>query len=203
MKKGNNTPAQKLSHQDESFANGIQSNMKHNGLEGAITGYGTAGQGSQLSQTDTLYQNARFYLISNMRPILSQMYVEHGIVQTIVDVPVDDGMRGGVEIKTSQLSPDELEKLNMAMEENDDIGTFGQALKWNRLFGGAGVVIITGQDPEEELNMDELEDDLLEFRAVDMWELFWSKQMPLSLTEKIKNLSFLITMGKSYINQES
>ena len=176
MKKGNNAPAQKLSHQDESFANGIQSNMKHNGLEGAITGYGTAGQGSQLSQTDTLYQNARFYLISNMRPILSQMYVEHGIVQTIVDVPVDDGMRGGVEIKTSQLSPDELEKLNMAMEENDDIGTFGQALKWNRLFGGAGVVIITGQDPEEELNMDELEDDLLEFRAVDMWELFWSKQ---------------------------
>ena len=163
-----------------------------NGLEGAITGLGNLSEGAQLSQTDTLYKNTRFYLISNMRQILSQIYVEHGIIQTVVDVPVDDGMRGGVEIKTGQLSAQEMEKLEMSMEENDDIGTFGQALKWNRLFGGAGVVIITEQDPEEELDWDSLEGSKVEFRAVDMWELFWSKQNTEDYSQAIngKDLDF-------------
>ncbi len=171
------SPIKRISktHQEASFENGI-SEVKTNGLEGAITGMGSLAGSSQLSQTDTLYKNIRTYLVSNMRPLLSQLYVEHGIVQTIVDVPVDDGMRGGIEIKTAQLSTQDLEKLEMEIEENDDIGIFAQALKWNRLYGGAGVVIITEQDPEDPLDMESIEGSLLEFRAVDMWELFWSKQ---------------------------
>lgn len=132
---------------------------------------------TQLSQVQTIYKNNRWYLISNQRQVLSEVYVEHGLIQTIIDVPVDDGLRGGVEIKTKQLDPEEIEKLNVEMEREADLQKVGQAAKWNRLFGGAGIVIITDQDPSTPLDVNAItEDTPLDFRAVDMWELFWDKQ---------------------------
>lgn len=149
----------------------------NNGLTEAILGFNPNSLGPQVQQVDTLFKNNRWYMISNMRQLLSQIYVEHGLVQTIVDVPVDDGLRGGVEVKTKQLSEDEIDLLLTEMEREEDLRIVGQALKWNRLFGGAGVVIITDQDPSTPLNLAAItEDSPLEFRAVDMWELFWSKQ---------------------------
>lgn len=132
---------------------------------------------TQLSQVQTIYKNNRWYLISNQRQVLSEVYVEHGLIQTIIDVPVDDGLRGGVEIKTKQLDPEDIEKLNVEMEREADLQKVGQAAKWNRLFGGAGIVIITDQDPSTPLDVNAItEDTPLDFRAVDMWELFWDKQ---------------------------
>src|SRR5277367_2345671 len=92
--------------------------------------------GMQISQTDTLFKNNRWYLISNLRQLLSQMYVEHGIVQTLVDQPVDDAFRAGFEIKTDQLSKDEIEKLKVYCERNQVIARLAQAIKWSRLYGG-------------------------------------------------------------------
>lgn len=133
--------------------------------------------GSQLSQVDTLFKNNRWYLISNMRQLLSELYIEHGLIQTIVNVPVDDGLRGGVEITTKQLEEEQIQELNTSLERDDDLGSIAQALKWNRLFGGAGVLIMTDQDPMAPLDIKSLDkDSALEFRAVDMWELFWDKQ---------------------------
>lgn len=153
-----------------------------NGLQDAIFGAMDNGgfgnpYGVQLSQVDTIFKNNRWYLISNMRQVLSQIYVEHGIIQTIVDVPVDDGLRGGVEIKSKQLSDDQISELQISVDQDDDLSTMGQALKWNRLYGGAALVILTDQDPETELDIDAIDKDTpLEFRAVDMWELFWDQQ---------------------------
>lgn len=149
-----------------------------NGLSEAIMGFNPGGIGVQLSQVDTLFANNRWYLISNMRQVLSEIYVEHGLVQTLVDVPVDDAMRGGVEIKSKQLHPEQVEDLQTLMERQDILASVvGQAHKWNRLFGGAGVVIITDQDPAQPFDVTALnKDSKLEFRAVDMWELFWDKQ---------------------------
>lgn len=125
----------------------------------------------------TIFKNLRWYLISNMRQVLCQAYVELGLVQTICDVPVDDALRGGVTIKTKQLEEDQIKDLETSLDRDDDLNTAGQAAKWNRLFGGAGVLILTDQDPEEPLELTDLtEDDPLEFRAVDMWELFYDKQ---------------------------
>ena len=52
----------------------------------------TTGQGTQVSQIDTLFINQRWYLVSNYRQLLSQAYTEHGIIQTLIDQPVDDGL---------------------------------------------------------------------------------------------------------------
>ena len=149
-----------------------------NGLSEAIMGFDVGSMGAQLSQVDTLFKNNRWYLISNMRQVLSEVYVEHGLIQTLVNVPVDDAFRGGVMIKSKQLSPEQLEKLNILVERTNLIDSVvAQALKWNRLFGGAGIVVITDQDPSTPLDVDAIgEEDKLEFRACDMWELFWDKQ---------------------------
>lgn len=147
-----------------------------NGFSEAIMGFNPGSVGTQLDQVDTVFKNNRWYLISNMRQVLSEVYAEHGLIQVVVDVPVDDGLRNGVEVKTKQLSEDELHLLMAEMERNDDINVVGQTMKWNRLYGGAGIVVMTDQDPETPLDMDAIGPDTpLEFRATDMWELFWDK----------------------------
>lgn len=164
-----------------------------NGLESAILGSGVGGgnalgfgfpgnQGvpgfsEQVSQATTIFKNLRYYFVSNFRQILSEAYVEISLVANIVDIPVDDALRGGVEIKSNQLNEEEIEELRVSLDRDDDMGVVGQAAKWNRLFGGAGILILTDQDPEEELVLEDIDEDTpLEFRAVDMWELFWDKQ---------------------------
>jgi len=148
-----------------------------NGLSEALLGYNFLQEGTQLSQTATLFKNARWYLVSNMRQLLSEIYVEYGLVKTIVDVPVEDAMRGGVDVKTSELDEDDISKLQSFMEEQDDYVTIGMALKWNRLYGGAGIIIINNEKASEELDMDKIDEDSpLEFKAVDMWELYNDKQ---------------------------
>lgn len=140
-------------------------------------GTGSPFDTTQLSQVNTLFKNNRWYLVSNMRQVLSEIYVEHGLIQTVVDVPVDDGLRGGVDIKTKQLSENQIEQIRTIMEKENDIGVVGQGLKWNRLFGGAGVMIWTNQDPMKPLNVQAIDKSTpLEFKAVDMWELFWDQQ---------------------------
>lgn len=132
--------------------------------------------GSQLSQTDTLFKNNRWYLVSNMRQLLSELYVEHGLIQTICNVPVDDALRGGVDFKTNQLSEDDILQIVNDMEEADDLGIIGQAAKWNRLFGGGAVLIMTAQDPSTPLNEAAITMDTpLELRDCDLWELYSDK----------------------------
>lgn len=165
----------KLIISDKAFKSGIQNSLS-DAIFGGANQY-NQGFGVQLSQAETLFRNNRWYLISNMRQLLCEIYVEHGLVQTVIDVPVDDGLRGGVEIKSKQLDATEVEELTTEMERQNDLGIVGQALKWNRLFGGAGILIMTDQDPMKPLRIEAIgEDSPLEFRAVDMWELFWNKQ---------------------------
>ena len=131
-----------------------------------------------ISDTNTLFENLRWYLASNFRQLLSQMYVELGLVQTLVNTPIDDGLRGGIMLKSRQLDESELKLLQNSIDRDDDLGSVGWAAKWNRLFGGAGILILTDdQDPEEPFDLKKVNKNTdLEFRAADMWELFWDKQ---------------------------
>jgi phage-related protein (TIGR01555 family) len=135
------------------------------------------GFSEQISNATTIFKNLRWYFVSNFRQMLCQAYVELGLIQTIVDVPVDDALRGGIKVSSKDLSEDEIKELQISLDRDNDILIAGQAAKWNRLFGGAGILIMTEQDPETPLDLDALTPESeLEFRAVDMWELFWDKQ---------------------------
>lgn len=130
-----------------------------------------------VSNVQSLFKNLRWYLVSNYRQLLSEIFVELGFIQTMICLPVDDALRGGVKIKSSQLDEDEIKKLSISVDRDGDLTTVGLAAYWNRLFGGSAVIVLTDQDPEMPLDLDALgPDDALDFRAVDMWELFWSSQ---------------------------
>lgn len=160
---------------------GLLQQLVNNGLSDALLGQGFNPNiygSSQLSQTDTLFKNNRWYLISNFRQLLSEIYVEHGLIQTVVDVPVDDGLRGGVKVKSKQLNEAQVNELMIAIDREAILpNVIGQALKWNRLYGGAGVLMITDQDPLEPFDIKLVKKDTpIAFRAVDMWELFYNIQ---------------------------
>lgn len=156
----------------EEFKNSLSAVL--GGLIPGAYGLGTAFGSTQVSQVDTFFKNNRWYLLSNMRQILSEIYVEHGIVQTLVDLPVDDGFRGGITIKTEQLDEDDISELEKYVVRSGALKALIQALKYMRLFGGAAVLIITQGDPSKPLKVEDLkEDSEVRFKAVDLWELYY------------------------------
>ena len=139
-------------------------------------GLGVTGPGfgrTTLSSIDTFAKNLRYYFASKFYQILARGYVEYGLVRTIVDVPVEDGFRGGVTLKTDQIDQEEIKKLTRFMKKKRDLSVAMRALKWARLFGGGAVIVkIDDQDPEEPLDLDSIgPDSEVEFWAVNMWEL--------------------------------
>lgn len=130
-----------------------------------------------VEQVNTIFHNLRWYLVSNFRQVLDQSYAEIGLVATIVDVPVDDGFRGGIEIKSKQLEEEQVIELQDSLDRDNDLNITAQAQKWNRLFGGGGILILTDQDPEEPLDVNRIGPDTpLEFRDADLWELTYDRQ---------------------------
>lgn len=137
-------------------------------------GLGTAFGSTQVSQVNTLFKNNRWYLVSNIRQVLSELYVEHGIVQTLVDLPVDDAFRGGIEITCDELDQQDLEDLNYRLEREGVLDNFIQAKKWARLFGGGALLIINDEDPKEPFKVENVKQgDRVIFKPVDMWELYY------------------------------
>ncbi|MFI5342820.1 MAG: anti-CBASS protein Acb1 family protein [Chlamydiales bacterium] len=133
--------------------------------------------GTQLSQSTTLFKNLRWYLVSNMRQLLTELYAEIGVVQTITDVPVDDALRGGIDITSKQLSEDQVHDLIVATKREKLLKIIGQTAKWTRLYGGGGTLIITGEDADTPFDVTKLKKgDHASFRSGDMWEFFWDKQ---------------------------
>ena len=63
------------------------------------------------------------------------------------------------------------------MDQDGDLEHHEWAHKWDRLFGGGGVLIMTGQDPSTPLDLQKIKKDHpFQLKDVDMWELFYAKQ---------------------------
>lgn len=85
------------------------------------------------------------------------LYTTNGLAQRVIDLPAEEALRGGWEIKAAEeeLSHDERRKLASVLEDIRATQTLTQALSWNRLFGGAAVLIIAddGATLEEPLDL--------------------------------------------------
>lgn len=147
--------------------------------------YGFGGDGgAPVANSLNLFANLRNTLVTNYRQMLSQAYVEIGLVSTIIDVPVDDALRGELNIMSGQLSEEEIEGLKNEIESDDDMQIAAYAMKWDRLFGGGAVLIMTDQDPSSELDIEAIgPGSLLEFRAVDQWEIYGAEMVKPDGTE--------------------
>lgn len=131
--------------------------------------------GAELSKANTLAWNNRYSAITMNRSLITELYQEHGIVQVLVDQPVDDAFRGGIDIIVEEFGPDDIKKLNTYIEQNNILLTYAQGLKWARLFGGAGVIINSGQDTQDDFDIEKVGPQTqLEFYAADRWELNYS-----------------------------
>src|SRR5574344_1806272 len=129
-------------------------------------------QQNQIAQSGTAEANLRRYMISQNRMLLSYLYVEIGICQTLIDQPVDDALNKMPEIVSEQLKPEDVEIVRQYIQEHNWFETFKQAEKWKRLYGGSGLFINTPQNPLSEFRIDRLNQNTpIELYALDRWEL--------------------------------
>lgn len=135
--------------------------------------------GEQISQTATLIKNNRSYFLSNDRTTLTYAYTTHGIIQTLIDQPVEDAFRGGITIKSDDLDTEDIQKLQNYIKENDIIEEVKELAKWNRLYGGGAMIVNTIGKSDKPLNVDAInENSPLEFYAADLWELNKTNSQP-------------------------
>jgi phage-related protein (TIGR01555 family) len=124
---------------------------------------------SQLSNMETLFLNNRYAPLTINRNLLSFLYSEHGIVQTAIDQPVEDALRGGIEITSQELDADDIKELQSDIKNVGSIDRLKEAEIWKRLFGGGGLIINMDVDPTQPFKHEPTKN--LEFYAVDRWEL--------------------------------
>lgn len=78
--------------------------------------------------------------------LINSLYRSHWVVRRIIDVIPEDMMKNGYKI-LSQISPDALDKLTRAMRTTGTDAKVLKGLKWGRLYGGAGALImLDGQE---------------------------------------------------------
>lgn len=168
------------------------------GLQGLVDGL-FANQDMQ-QQPYTLAQSNAYVPITLNRILLSYSYMTQGLLGTLVDQPVEDAFRGGVNFKSAELDDEDLALLNRRFRrkqsrfarnstpisrvnvnagydlQNSDLEAIKSVGKWSRLFGGAGLIVNTDQDFRQPLRVDAIrEDSPLSFIAADRWELLLSQ----------------------------
>lgn len=121
-----------------------------------------------------LFTNNSYQLMSLQRIMLSYAYVLHGPLRTLVDQPVYDAFRGGVKVCSDEVDPDELEDFHREFRKMKCNKAIINAMRWDRLFGGAGLIINTNQDYKTSFNVNSVhEGSKLSFIAADRWELVY------------------------------
>lgn len=141
----------------------------------------SAGMQSNLTSLNPVLQNNIYYPLTVNWTILTYMYKTHGVIQTAIDMPVLDALRGGLDIRSGELDKDDIKELNDKIEETDLFTIVQEAETWARLYGGAGIIINTEQDPSTPFKESQLK-GRVEFYACNRWELVtstgWKPDLP-------------------------
>lgn len=129
-------------------------------------------QSVPLSQSFQLSVDNSYNPITLNRILLTYAYMTFGVIQTVIDQPVEDAFRDGLKITSHELDADDINDFQKYLGDQRVLDHVKQAMKWARLFGGAGIIINTDQDPTTPLDEDAIGPDApLAFLAADRWEL--------------------------------
>lgn len=126
--------------------------------------------GSDLAGYGGIAYNNNYSLITLNRIILTYLYTSSGIFQTAINLPVQDALAKGIEIESGQMSPSEIDELLSFMESSGQWEALLNAWSWGRLYGGAGLITNTNQDPKDPLNFKALHNCPVEFYDADRWQ---------------------------------
>ena len=141
-------------------------------LEGVFGSMGPGGNTSSLSGIGELAANSSYYFLSMNRVLITNAYVMHGVLRTVVDQPVYDAFRGGLTFKSDELDEKDIQELNEYMKYSNTLKVVRDALRWDRLYGGSGVIVNTNQNFKSKFNPESItKDSLLHFICADRWEL--------------------------------
>jgi uncharacterized protein len=143
------------------------------------------GQGtSALSGIGELAYNNSYYFVSMNRVLCTYAYTMHGVLRTVVDQPVYDAFRGGLEFKSDELDEEDIAKMVEYLKSSTMLKAVRDALRWDRLYGGAGVIVNTDSDYKRPLKKDSIGmDSQLSFIPADRWELSLAAGLSLEQSE--------------------
>lgn len=133
--------------------------------------------------------------------LLTYLYKTHGLLQTVIDMPVLDALRGGLELRSRDLDSDDLHKLDDRIESGGMMTAASETGIWSRLYGGGGVVINTEQDPSTPLDLRQIKPNKkLELYAASRWELSSTNRLSeyfLFYGQKIHSSRVITMAGKA------
>ena len=147
--------------------------------QGLTGGGGDFGGGANpMTSFNPILQANQYAPVTLMWTMLMYMYKTHGLIQTAIDMPVLDALRGGLEFSSDgQLDADDIARLEDYLEENSVLERVGDAFIWARTFGGGALIINTEGDHEEPIG-DEVMDGRIEFYDACRWELTCERRIP-------------------------
>lgn len=121
------------------------------------------------------WNNLEIYPLTLQWILMTFLYKTYGILGKVVDIPVDDAYKnGGFDLDADSITEDEVKDLQDSLNDLGDIEEIKTAQKWARLYGGAALIALSGNDLSKPLNLEGLENNRLEFIAVDRWQLNYS-----------------------------
>lgn len=147
-----------------------------NSLEAALRCGNGLDNWSQTLSPRNAYNNLSLVMISQWQILLSYLYKTYGVLAKMIDIPVDDAYKGGAfTLETDSVDEAELKELEKTIAKNQDIKQIKNARKWARLYGGAALIALSGDDLSKPLDYKSLYGKPLEFMAVDRWQLSYSE----------------------------
>lgn len=125
------------------------------------------GLGTENQSTASTYG---FNPVSRNRTLLEWMYREAWLVGQVVDVVAEDMTRAGIQINAG-MAPDEIDKVQLAMQRLGVWEGLNDNIKWSRLYGGSiAVLLIDGQQLNTPLRIDTIKADQFKGLAIlDRW----------------------------------
>lgn len=122
------------------------------------------------------YNNISADILSLQYYLLTYLYKTFGVLGRVIDAPVDKAYKnGGFDLEADSIDESELKNLKDSLVKNQDIKKLKIGRKWARLFGGAALIALSGDDLSKPLNPKELYNKPLDFMPVDRWQLNYSQ----------------------------
>lgn len=80
--------------------------------------------------------------------LMNSLYRSNWIVRKVVDAMAEDLTKNWIKI-ISETEPKQLQRLEKKVDDTDTVGKILEGLKWGRLYGGAGAVIVIDGDQDK------------------------------------------------------
>jgi uncharacterized protein len=77
-------------------------------------------------------------------PNLENYYNSFNIIQTAIDLPVDDALSKGFDVIADELDADDIQQAMDTFHEFIGLDNIGKLAKYSRLYGGSGLILLDG-----------------------------------------------------------